>query len=225
MTSVRWASLIAGLAVSATLSCGSALAVPVTLDFTGGNGAQSPLMTFGNAGLNLTVSSNTWNDSGSNVQTAGTVGRWSTGLGVVNSHGDQHFVDGNGKNDVLSFYFSQAVQLVSITFSYNDRNDNFAFFFDDESNNSLAGDLVWSRRDIPGTSFYGTYTFTALESRNAIGRLFGIGAFDADDEFKIASITVNNAPSAVPVPAALPLLLSALGFMGWRARRGKAKAL
>jgi len=40
----------------------------------------------------------------------------------------------------------------------------------------------------------------------------------------LGSITVNAAPSAVPLPASLPLLVGAFGLLGWGARRRKALA-
>ena len=212
MASVRLASLAAGLLLASAMICGTALAAPVTFNFSG-SGDQAQSMDFSQPGLNLTVSSNIANSSG--VVNAGNVGLWSNGLGILSGSSDQHFVDGRGNNEVLSFYFSQAVKFVSITFSYNDGNDDFAFFFNDDSNNNLVGDRVWREKDIPSS---GTFTLTALNSGsayNAFGTLFGIGAFGNNDEFKIASVTV----SAVPIPGALPLLLSALGAMGWGARR------
>ena len=133
---------------------------------------------------------------------------------------DAHFVDGHGKNDVLSFFFSQKVRILSVTFAYNRRNDNFAFFFDKSNgkDGSLTNDLVWKSKDIPGDSFYGTYSFLTLNAPSYIGRLFGIGAFGDGDQFKVASITVQQV-SSVPLPAALPLLLASLGGLGWFGRR------
>jgi hypothetical protein len=224
MVSVHCRNLIVGLGLACAGSVGTAHAVPVTFDFTGGSGQQSSFFNFTNSGLNLKVSSNIWNDTGTTVSNTGKVGRWSTGLGILSgASNDEHFVDGKDKNELLSLSFSKAVKIISVTFSYNDSDDDFAFFFDKNGNGSLAGDLVWKKKDIPGSSFYGTYTFAALESMNAIGKLFGIGAFENNDNFKVASITVNNAPSAVPLPGALPLLISALGAMGWRARRRLGK--
>ncbi len=204
--------------------CISAQAVPVTFDFAGGSGSQSPTMTFSKSGLTLIVSSYKWDNTGTSVATVGKVGRWPQGLGILSGvSGDDHFIDGrkNGsvENELLGFYFSKAVRILSITFSYNDGNDDFAFFFDKNQNGNLAGDLVWKTKDIPGSSFYGTYTFAALESKKYIGRLFGIGAYEDNDEFKVASITVNNAPSAVPLPESLPMLLSAFAAFGMVTRK------
>jgi hypothetical protein len=227
---IKFGKVLGAALFALAITAGSARAVPVTFNFYGGNGQQSSSFNFTKSGITLSVSSNKWDDSGVQVSSVGKVGRWSNGLGILSgASGDEHFIDGkkNGStaNELMKFYFSKAVNIISITFSYNDSDDDFAFFFDKNSNGSLAGDLVWKTRDIPGSSFYGSYTFAALESRKYIGQLFGIGAFENNDNFKIASITVNDRPSAVPLPGALPLLLSAFGGVLWTGIRRKQKTV
>jgi hypothetical protein len=226
----RHATVVLAVAAAWLALAISAHAATLTFDFTGGGGQQAPTMIFTKNSVVLTVSSHTFttNSAGTlaTLTTEGKVGRWQDGLGIVDGQrGDQHYVDGSGRNDVLSFYFSVPVKILSLTFSYNDSNDNFAFFFDDDKNGNLTNDLVWKNRDIPGSSFYGTYTFAAFSPVTYIGRLFGVGAFDDNDEFKLASISVATIPtSAVPVPGALPLLLSGLAAFGWFGRRRVNKA-
>jgi hypothetical protein len=212
-------------AVALAASSASAVAVPITFMLNGGTGDQAPTFTFTKPGLTLTVKSNTANESGTMVTPEGKVGKWSEGLGIVDGQrGDQHFVDGNGRNDVLSFAFSQNVRLLSVGFSYVDSNDDFAFFFDKGKDGVLQNDLVWKTKDIPGSGFYGTFSFAYLT--NNIGKLFGIGAYDSNDDFKVASITVDFVkPSTVPLPAALPLFVAGLAGLGWMRRRGSVKTL
>jgi hypothetical protein len=228
-------------------------AVPITFNFTG-TGQQAPTFSFSQSGLNLTVKSNVSNEAGTALTAAGKVGKWQYGLGILNGletsssstddekekekekddehstiqYTDEHYVDGKGKNDVLSFAFDKSVKIISVGFSYNDSNDDFAFFFDQNKNGILANDLIWKKKDIPGSAFSAIYSFVALAGQpstpNYIGRLFGIGAFDDNDEFKVASITVERV-SAVPVPAALPLFFAGLLGLGLMVRRTRTRKI
>ena len=199
---------------------------PTTFNFQGVNNVQAPSFVYNNVphNLSVTVASNVASEPSpspamnTTVKAAGKVGKWTYGLGILDgSKNDAHFVDGKDKNDVLSFAFSQRVKLIAITFSFNDANhsliNNFALFFDKDKNNSFNNNLVWKSKDIPGSSFYGTYTFTALEQKNYNGKVFGIGAFGDNDMFKVASITVQQV-SSIPLPGALPLILSGLVGLG-----------
>jgi len=89
-----------------------------------------------------------------------------------------------------------------------DPNDDFRFFHDSDNGGVLTD--FGSQIDIPWTN---TYVF----SQTWFGDLFGIGAYDAFDNFKISSLSVSfvgTIPSAVPLPGGLPLLATALGLMG-----------
>lgn len=125
-------------------------------------------------------------------------------------------------------------------------NDGFAFFADDDHNGSIAGDMVFSHEDIGATNGVGTYNFTtnALSLDDVYSKVFAFAAiWDVNqqvcnrwrygvctryttinlfDSFKLQSIVVEERepppPPSVPLPAALPMLLSVLGAGGLFAR-------
>ena len=106
-------------------------------------------------------------------------------------------------------------------------------------------DAVFSFRGPTGmTTFYALLNGIVLEQFSApidfgvgaSGRFYGfvnlllfdeiqISMAPGNREFSFDNLQFNNAPSAVPLPAALPLFaagLSAMGFMGWRRKRRAA---
>ena len=182
------------------------------------------------------------------------IGQWPTnGLGEMSTSGDNsHTVDGSGLNDLLQLAFDTEVKILSATFTYagviSNSNDAFAFFADDDGNGSVAGDMVFSHEDIGAVGGVGTYNFTAnlLNLDDIFSKTFAFAAiWDENrsvcirwrygkckeyktvnffDSFKLQSVTVEERPKEVPLPAALPMLLSALGIGGLVARRRARKA-
>jgi hypothetical protein len=202
-------SFVAALAAS-LLAISTASASVINL---AGSGGLEDSYSFSVDGINLTVTAATFNNSGEILGDA-KIGQYSNGLGVTSSYHDDHYVDGKNGNDVLIFEFEKAVKFDSVTFAYNDRNDEFTFFFAADEIQGL--ELISNNVDLPGGSnFYATYVF----QQEWISTLFGIGAYDSDDEFKVKKIAVTPTLSVVPVPPALPLFISgffALRWLGYR---------
>lgn len=127
-----------------------------------------------------------------------------------------------GATDTVSF--SSAKSQVSFNIGqgdgpqFNGLEEFFAKAFD------AAGNLLASFFFTPTTSDVVQVLLTGHDIRSVeYGLTDGTGAFILDD------LSFTDAPpvAPVPVPAALPLLLSALaglGFMGWRRRRSAAAA-
>ena len=68
-----------------------------------------------------------------------------------------------------------------------------------------------------------TATFTAASASGDLMFLAAANGGDLDTGLDLVTVSAA-APSATPLPAALPLFASGLGVMGWLARRRKRKA-
>ncbi|PHQ72227.1 MAG: hypothetical protein COB93_01100 [Sneathiella sp.] len=181
-----------------------------------GDGKWAQTYKFSADGINLTTSTGRQNGSGVTTTKGDNLYQWRNhGLGMKSSGDDKSKeIDGKNANELVQFYFDQAVELVSITFGKVDSNDDFDFYFDDGRTFREQADDI----DIPGK---GKYLFSSLW----IGNLFGFGADGHNDNFTIKSIEVVATITAVPLPAALPLYgggLAILGYLGWRKRRRAA---
>jgi hypothetical protein len=191
-----------------------------TVSFNFNNAASN---VFTSDGVTVTATAHQMTNSGAPGASA-TLGRYSNGLGVSSGRHDEHFLDGLGTNELIRFAFSEAVRIVSVTFTYADYGDEFSFGYQgpsayvhvesDQPLNSTQTAWTWVRgdADIAVYSFLGSYTSTA----------FGIGAIDNHTEFKISGMTVETIPAVVPLPAAGLGLIAGLGALAALKRRKAA---
>jgi hypothetical protein len=203
------------LAVVATLAFAATTAQATTVFDLTGNGKWATSYSFTEDGIGLTAF--TGRQNGNAVTTSSSDWLYQQnqhGLGLYSPGNDKDKeIDGDHKNEVVQFYFDQAVSLISITFSKVDSNDDFDFYFDAGSGLAEVDDDI----DIPNND---RYLFSSLWT----GQLFGFGADGNDDNFTIKKIEVA-AISNIPLPAALPLYgtgLAVMGYLGWRKRRKAA---
>ena len=196
------------LGIAAAALMASSPAISATVDFTNGtNGAngffEDPTFAVGN-GVTVTVSAGTYlADTIVDTDVDGfldlVVSKTNAGLGVALDLLPV-FPDLNGPLDLLTFAFSSAVSLNSLTFGNVDANDDFDIFFDG----------VLAANDV-GISGANPALFGGVELTE-----FSVGAdqvslFFGSDDFTVAGFDVSIA--AVPLPAGLPLLLAGLGGM------------
>ena len=175
--------------------------------------------TFGGVGVTATAA--TWTEDAFDADTAtgtgtpdlygplldsGTIDTSRFGLASYSSFLDtSHQIDGFGLRDLVVFDFDEAVRLTGLTFSFVDADDDFVLFVGD-ANGALS-------------AFRLLDVLAGGVALDVVGRSFGIGAFDASDDFKLTSLSFDAAP--VPVPAAAPLFLAGLGLAA-AARRKRA---
>ena len=128
------------------------------------------------------------------------------GLAMFNGPNDtSHQIDGYGADDLVLFTFSETVALTALSFGFVDRDDDFVLF---------AGDTMDALSAFSLTDVHGSVALFVT------GRVFGVGAFDWTDDFKLTALSFDAA--AVPVPAAAPLFAGAVALAGAARRRREA---
>ncbi len=187
---------------------------PIIFDLTGSvpNGYS---MSFAQGGLSLTVSSALYNGGLTGDQavyefSTPTLSMTADGIGALNTYDDVGSgFDGHGKYEMATLSFSQAVKITSVTLvpmgtRYNLSGANTQFVMFDQG---LVIDPL-SRQTIDATDFSNE---TAL-----YGDFVGIAAYSRNDQFRVASITVEaldlvSAADAFSVKSgAMPTVLAVL---------------
>ena len=204
-------SALAALA-SAAACFGAANAATVTLDqvSTGPVGVMSGVI----GEVAVTATAATWErrtgGTGAidllGANDAATIQAWAGhGLGLTNDpHGDSsHTIDGYGTLDLVVLEFAREVTLTGLGFSYVQPWDDFVLF----SGDSVETLAAYSLMDV-------AHGIVALD---VTARVFGIGASDRNDSFKLTAIDLDVAP--VPVPGAAVFLLTGLAGAAWRRAR------
>ncbi|APX14332.1 VPLPA-CTERM sorting domain-containing protein [Tateyamaria omphalii] len=147
----------------------------------------------------------------------------SGGLGVydcrlANLCLDNTKIDGSGPDEFALIDFGNLiVEITSVTFSYWDSTDTFAFGVYEDTN-LPAGALIYEQDLSDGNE--NPYTFNFAPGQ-IVGSIIGFGADSWRDSFRLNSISFDIV-SAVPLPAGGLLLLTGLGGLAVMRRRKKA---
>ncbi|MEM8654761.1 MAG: VPLPA-CTERM sorting domain-containing protein [Pseudomonadota bacterium] len=239
-------------------SMSSAATIQATFDLAASPGSsaygnQGNSFTLIESGLSAEFKGNSFSsvgiDQSRNMITSATVRngnihRWRSGAGVVNSRSDNsHTVDGSGWKDYVEIAFSQDVMLSEVKFSYfsatqvertcswywswatcdNTRvdDDDFRWMYDSSEDGKLGvGDWISANEN--------ANPFRDFDSVTA--SVFGFGAFEWNDDWKLKKVTVTfddsigNEPPAVPLPAGGALLVGAIGGLAMLRRRKASRS-
>jgi hypothetical protein len=194
----KFKSLIVASAALVGSFAGSANATPVTFDFSLVKYAVTPTINYvDGSGLAVEASTPVGGVSATLVYPVRPTN--SGGLGVTSGPGDSPIVDGVGLDDLLNLTFNHKVKIISAVFSEIDFSDDFNFIVDGSNQGHFHIPLISH-----------LYNFSGEQ-----GHVFGFGAGENNDDFKLKSITV----SAVPLPPALLLFVSGLFGIGLLGRR------
>jgi hypothetical protein len=201
------------LAVAGATAVLTSSASALTIDFGTQTRALNDSLTFSVGGYTATVTAVTTDELGNLTGTAkvaqfGLTGANQGGLGVTNSSGDAHTIDGSGAldaNDLLIITFDKPVTLTGASFGNVDSNDD---------------GTIWADGAKLGT--YALVGYPGLLPLNALGTVFGFGATGQNDDFKVRSIDFDaGIVSTIPLPPAALLLATGLFGVGFIGRRKK----
>jgi hypothetical protein len=182
------------------LDCGT-----VGIDLCSANDAAG--LTYSKEGITLTAVAFT---SAGATQLIQDITPEDSGLGALSEN--DNINDQTQLGEWITLTFDRVVRLTAIEF--NAGNDTNC------STPGNEGPCGFFDLFIDGV-FFGNLEATDLLTGNFLGQSFRFVATTANAGFVIAKLTVDNAATAVPTPAALPLLLSGLLGLAFAGRRKK----
>jgi hypothetical protein len=212
---------IFSLLITAAATTGALPAATITWNFgsNAGAGAYGNVLTFGQGGVVVTISSwSVGSQANSTFVSAGT-GQWGSGagLGVCDQFescaSPQHTVDNSGYLDFILFQFDKPVDPTSIHVNGYETNDTDVSYWVGTTALGATRLTGYTLSGLNGLGLGSALTNTGFNSRDVsltsnvvntllIGAKVGtISGSDLYDYFKIGSLSVDYTPqSAVPEP-------------------------
>ena len=204
--------LAAALVLGFGASVAPAATINATFDFTGGQGHGTGYSQ-SQGGLDLTVDGARYNGRTKSIFGNARVTWNGNGLGARSGANDTSpKLDGDGANEILSFFFSQVVRIEQITFAGIARGSRADAF--------LNGLFQASGRVLPVLDL----SVLDRSGNPVVTDDFGVGVRRALSSLRIASVTVSydDDVPVVPLPAGLLLLASGLGMIALLRRKRAA---
>lgn len=196
--------VVAAFVLGLGASVAPAATVNAVFDFTGGQGHGTGYSQT-QGGLDLSVDGARYNGQTKAIFGNSRVTWNGNGLGARSGANDTSpKLDGDGANEILSFFFSKVVKIEQITFAGIRKGSRADAF--------LNGLFQASGSVLPVLDLSGN----PLNTDN-----FGVGVRRALSAFRIASVTVSydDGVPAIPLPAGMVLLASGLGMIALLRRK------
>ncbi|MEO1657411.1 MAG: VPLPA-CTERM sorting domain-containing protein [Pseudomonadota bacterium] len=146
----------------------------------------------------------------------------STGVWLDRGYGDNHQVDGRGRDEGILIQAQSAdnselvpVDFTSFTFTYVSSDDDFSVYGSEEGYQTVS--LIHDDLDIPGVSSpYISSPVTAPILVENVATVI-VAAIEKNDDWKLKSFSfewVKDPVDPVPVPGAAVLMAAGLGALG-----------
>ncbi|MCX7567503.1 VPLPA-CTERM sorting domain-containing protein [Sulfitobacter sp. F26169L] len=130
-----------------------------------------------------------------------------TNTNSISSCNDNHQVDGKGSNEAVILNFvGRQVNLLSATFAYVSRNDDYEVFMGNGGGYNLGMSL-------PNNCWTCTVSNFSVGSDSS----FAFGAYHKNDDWKLQALEYEIIPT--PLPATGWLMMAGIGALGFARRR------
>ena len=230
---------LASIAALSVAVANPATAAVVFLNGTSSSGSPGNVRTFAVSNGSGTINGQAtgWSVGSNGLIQRASLGRWSSGLGVVNTSNDNsHTVDNSGRVDFVVFQFSQAVDLNRILLSaYGDTDATVRYGAvggvwnaNPGLHNAALASLLTRTPNSFGAPGANSTAWRNVNAGNATANWWVISAASPNpdrfaDYFKIKALDFTA--SAVPEPSTWMMMILGVGVVGATIRRRRPAPL